>query len=355
MLSLRELLKATLNDVKVDPENDSLVCISANGEKRHIPSPVVKNGKVYSRKKVGRGKVTEKGALIGGEGHTWEEYEWYEDILVPVFNADFVPLSDRKLVGNDINKIIQYADDHPDTILRYGDNPGGKKVVWLSILEAEKRVRLLQEQYDNIHIEVRHSCGNLLFNGRHYVLSCKVPPAVWKRIKHCFRFTDTRKLNDEVWGEAFVGYEILPDKIQEVEDLLEIPEHLRFAQLQEDARKLEDELKHAKREKRQFIEEIEKEFSRNNSIPDGIPEGEKIRLEGEEIPFRGMHLTPYGGGEWFVVQPDAIWRVINNGGDGDDWSLNNIRTGGAGAIGMKFEITPRRMELLDRLKNCPLD
>lgn len=41
----------------------------------------------------------------------------------------------------------------------------------------------------------------------------------------------------------------------------------------------------------------------------------------------------YGGGRWFVIENDRLWAVQNNGHDGDDWSRNNVRTGGAGAIG----------------------
>lgn len=41
----------------------------------------------------------------------------------------------------------------------------------------------------------------------------------------------------------------------------------------------------------------------------------------------------YGGGDWFVICDHEIWYVKNNGMDGDNWSYNNVRTGGAGAIG----------------------
>lgn len=43
--------------------------------------------------------------------------------------------------------------------------------------------------------------------------------------------------------------------------------------------------------------------------------------------------TIYGGGDWWVIQPDKIWYIRNNGADGDNWVVNNVRTGGAGAIG----------------------
>jgi len=38
--------------------------------------------------------------------------------------------------------------------------------------------------------------------------------------------------------------------------------------------------------------------------------------------------------------PRSIWHVLNNGSDGDDWSANNVRTGGAGAIGRRLPYSP---------------
>lgn len=71
----------------------------------------------------------------------------------------------------------------------------------------------------------------------------------------------------------------------------------------------------------------------------GIYTPGKQTLEGEEIGVEGRGDRLYGGGHWFVVEPAtttrsrAIWYVRNNGRDGDDWSVNNIITGGAGGIG----------------------
>jgi len=48
----------------------------------------------------------------------------------------------------------------------------------------------------------------------------------------------------------------------------------------------------------------------------------------------------YGGGERIIIGDDKIWYVQNNGADGDDWSRNNVRTGGAGAIGWYVPRTP---------------
>jgi len=58
--------------------------------------------------------------------------------------------------------------------------------------------------------------------------------------------------------------------------------------------------------------------------------------------------TIYGGGDWFVVGQEGIWYVRNNGADGDDWSQNNVHTGGAGAIGWVVDSDPA---LEARLRN----
>jgi hypothetical protein len=55
-------------------------------------------------------------------------------------------------------------------------------------------------------------------------------------------------------------------------------------------------------------------------------------LKGERLIDSG---NIYGGGSWFVIEPDYIWYVRNNGGDGAMWDANNVQTGGAGAIGWR--------------------
>ncbi len=65
----------------------------------------------------------------------------------------------------------------------------------------------------------------------------------------------------------------------------------------------------------------------------GVYEEGSHVLTGEEIfiPDSGQRI--YGAGRWFVIESGRIWTVKNNGMDGDDWSGNNVTTGGAGAIG----------------------
>jgi hypothetical protein len=66
-----------------------------------------------------------------------------------------------------------------------------------------------------------------------------------------------------------------------------------------------------------------------------------------DVPASGDRL--YGGGDWFVIGAGDlwVWAVTNNGGDGDDWSANNVRTGGAGAIGRRV---PATAELIQQIR-----
>lgn len=60
--------------------------------------------------------------------------------------------------------------------------------------------------------------------------------------------------------------------------------------------------------------------------------------------------TIYGGGDWWVVGSEEIWYVQNNGGDGDCWAVNNVRTGGAGAIGWRITRTEEMVNTLEDIK-----
>lgn len=54
----------------------------------------------------------------------------------------------------------------------------------------------------------------------------------------------------------------------------------------------------------------------------------------------------YGGGRQLITDNNKIWAIKNNGMDGDNWDLNNVITGGAGAIGMYMIIDDKCKELI---------
>ena len=53
----------------------------------------------------------------------------------------------------------------------------------------------------------------------------------------------------------------------------------------------------------------------------------------------------------YIDTGEYIWAVTNNGMDGHDWSRNNIRTGGAGAIGHRYSRAPERLGWLAEQEN----
>lgn len=95
--------------------------------------------------------------------------------------------------------------------------------------------------------------------------------------------------------------------------------------------------------RRQAVSDLAAEHARiiEEGQPGHSPEGERVNV--------GEGQTIYGGGEWFVVGPEWIWAVRNNGADGDSWANNNISTGGAGAIGRRVPTTPEIAEQIRTL------
>ena len=91
----------------------------------------------------------------------------------------------------------------------------------------------------------------------------------------------------------------------------------------------------------QRVQGIAHEIRETGERPAGlnVPAGDRV-FDTQDI---------YGAGDWFVVGPDYLWYVQNNGMDGDNWSLNNVRTQGAGAIGWRVPATSPLAEELRRL------
>ncbi len=82
------------------------------------------------------------------------------------------------------------------------------------------------------------------------------------------------------------------------------------------------------RKHKQRLKEIGQQIQQTGERPEGTnkPEGKRY-ADTQNI---------YGGGEWFVIGEKYIWYVENHGMDGDSWDNNNVRTGGAGAIGWRI-------------------
>jgi hypothetical protein len=91
------------------------------------------------------------------------------------------------------------------------------------------------------------------------------------------------------------------------------------------------------------LDTIARDLRERGDRPEGSnsPEGVEIAAGGSERAF--------GGGKWFVLGSEWIWFIQNNGGDGDDWSCNNVSTGGAGAIGWRVPHDPELAARIGKL------
>ena len=97
------------------------------------------------------------------------------------------------------------------------------------------------------------------------------------------------------------------------------------------------------------IQKEMKELFLSGEYVRGDNEDPKLSLEGEKIMISEEGII-YGLGSWAVIEEEYVWIVENNGHDGDNWSLNNIRTGGAGAIGRRVEKTEEIVSKLHQLQ-----
>jgi len=219
----------------------------------------------------------------------------------------------------------------------------------LSALRKVIKEERQQKQLENLHLVY---AGRTEDFGRVYRLSTRVPREIWEQIKEYFLYASE---DDELGGDAddeTLGWVTTNPEV--VEKTLNVKTELTI-----DAQQKRAEQKKQQRKEHQEIQQEIIDAFRDAEKPDPRVEqpeyskkfrrgSEKMLVEGERIddPFYRQNL--YGGGQWWVIQPDYIWLVRNNGADGDDWSQNNVETGGAGAIGVRVPFSSDLAEKIRR-------
>ena len=131
-----------------------------------------------------------------------------------------------------------------------------------------------------------------------------------------------------------------PGYLTDVEAREATPEESKPVLEREEQRRKEKEEANRKKQAKAEVAKIAQEIRAKGERPpgrDNIPEGKRYIDTG----------NLYGGGSWFVIGDKYIWYVQNNGADGDDWSRNNVRTAGAGAIGWRI---PYNEKVADAIK-----
>lgn len=159
-----------------------------------------------------------------------------------------------------------------------------------------------------------------------YTLSTRVEYETWNKIKHLFHYNTC---NDDMLEGSMKGWVTSqPGEVEKIlvnEGMIK-PENTISAADEAYKKQVEEE-----KILNNKINEIKQEFIQEGEKPEGThdPQGKTINH-----PFNPRNI--YGGGEWFVINDVEIWYIVNNGFDGADWGLNNIKTGGAGAIGRRL-------------------
>lgn len=204
------------------------------------------------------------------------------------------------------------------------------------------------------HIHLQYAGTSAETGLKWYSLSAEVPRDTWKKIAKYFLKFDSDE-EDSFDGELKGWLTAQPDTI---ETILDVRGELTLAYRRVQAKKAREDAEQKGKELQGKLNDIDTAFE-NATYPDPKiedpkeaakfqPGYEKIYVEGEKIENPEHPENIYGGGQWWIIQKNWIWKIQNNGHDGDDWSMNNVNTGGAGAIGVRV---PYSEELAQKIRS----
>jgi len=198
---------------------------------------------------------------------------------------------------------------------------------------AEELARYLRE---NIHVVLHDKDWET--GRRIYILSARLDRPDWEKIKHCMYYVNTYNDYHGEWNEEFRGWAVREDKIEELENILNVKPELRLKAREERAKKEKEEHEMKKKIRAQYQKKIDEAFQNAEYVQ---PTAGLIQVEGEIIDHPTCERDVYGTGIWFIIQKDEgwIWKIENHGMDGDNWRCNNVATEGAGAIGVRVKYT----------------
>jgi len=200
--------------------------------------------------------------------------------------------------------------------------------------EVEEKARQARE---NLHLV---PAGMTEDFGTAYRLTARLERTEWAKIaSHMLYVTTDDAMGMDADDHNLGWVTFYP---QAVEEALGITGDRTVAARREAAKqRREDPILTHKHEITRRVKEIAHEIRETGERPGGTndPAGDRL-FDTQDV---------YGGGDWFVVGPEYLWYIQNNGMDGDNWGLNNVRTGGAGAIGYRVPTTSLMTAELRRL------
>lgn len=220
-------------------------------------------------------------------------------------------------------------------------------------MDKAKKIRL-NTSMDRVQLNY---AGTSLSTGiAYYKLSEQIPYNEFKKVKELFtKINPQDDEADNMYRKRLSGW--LTRFPEEVEEKLGIDGkrtlEYRRNKIEKDMEKQEEKEEKTKKIKNKidsFFKDAEKpdpKIEQPNFAKKFKKGFEKMKVDGKVL-YDSFDI--YGGGEKYVDDGEYIWKLKNNGHDGDDWSLNNVSTGGAGAIGRRVKKTDKLVSLFNMLK-----
>ncbi|MCD7781546.1 MAG: hypothetical protein LUG89_02465 [Methanosphaera sp.] len=148
----------------------------------------------------------------------------------------------------------------------------------------------------------------------------------------------------EVEGNP-VGWMCKEEDVEKVEELLSIKNTLKNQQETLNERKKVADARTEKKDK--AMEEIISLYSNADKPPQKFL---KKLLKKADIVYDPADQYYYehdtGEGQLFLVDKQYIWYIINNGSKDADYSVNNIKTDGPGAVGLRLPYSEKLHNLI---------
>lgn len=331
---------------------------------RYIPECIIYKGKVVALVERGVGEPTHKG--YGDD--VWEEYSSYVTKMKPYLS--------KALMGDRIahfQAVLKKSDNllSPENeaellavSFHLGENEGGYIVE--DAEEASNRAKLEELK----EIENKKEC-TVYFGIFGLQIHEQLPKSVWNLLRSEATYHDGGE-DDQEWADdmGYIGatkrdlkgwyynqkmIEILTNNgwtvkykgivVADIESLKSanevVEEQKKVAKKREAER---EELKNAINKK---IADLKKEYLTEE-------QGQEVSklpiITAPRLGWEGASI--YGTGRWMAKDDQYLYLIYNNGTDGGDWRMNNVPTGGAGAIGYRIEISSETIkELLNEINN----
>lgn len=131
------------------------------------------------------------------------------------------------------------------------------------------------------------------------------------------------------------GWMCTQEDAPKVEELLEITETLEKQQKHQ--QEVQEQLNEKRKIKDKAMDEIEEIFYQaprpNKFLKKLLKKADIVYDPGDSY----LKDHEFGEGQLFLIDKSYIWYIINNGRKEDDYTLNNIKTTGPGAVGFRID------------------